>query len=362
VLRILLEIFAEVPRMPIVVREMTVFRSRAPESATVLHFFWQGGLGDRVMFQGIVRALFGDGSCPRRQVAVIPWFGCAYDARSYRPTLDEVWGAGLTRLRDTRDVADVLVCLRNLAHQFYPASSKLTICWYANTGFDPCNTPGVEVLQPYPYLGRLVSEGAAYPSFHVHRESSSRARDLLVSAGVVLTRDKVVAIHCRQHSIERWRNLSVRCVEALLSHIRYHLGAKIVAIGGEDMPKGVRGAADLAVPVDPSLQLPAAILRLSGVFIGGNSGPGHLAAAVGTPVVSIQNGALKWRSGPFCPEERIVRVNATPSSRDGLLEFDPRQVTNLVGAVLDREVRRKVAPKRRLADSGNSAGCYGASC
>jgi ADP-heptose:LPS heptosyltransferase len=54
------------------------------------------------------------------------------------------------------------------------------------------------------------------------------------------------------------------------------------------------------------LQALAAFLRGCNLFIGGDSGPLHLASALGTPVLGLYGPSDPVRNGPFWPSDRVV--------------------------------------------------------
>ena len=63
----------------------------------------------------------------------------------------------------------------------------------------------------------------------------------------------------------------------------------------------VQGAADLVML--------AATLEQSRLLLTGDTGPMHLAAAVGTPVVAVFGPSMPWRYGPLVSAHRVVRVD-----------------------------------------------------
>jgi ADP-heptose:LPS heptosyltransferase len=54
-----------------------------------------------------------------------------------------------------------------------------------------------------------------------------------------------------------------------------------------------------------------ALARRARLFIGGDTGPLHLAAAVGTPIVGIYGPTDPVRNGPFAPDD-IALSNRSP--------------------------------------------------
>ena len=94
-------------------------------------------------------------------------------------------------------------------------------------------------------------------------------------------------------------------------------GASVVLIGSAaDKPvlDAVRAAWPSDVPLaefppDVDLVVLAAVLERLALFITGDTGPMHLAAAVGTPVLAIFGPSLPTRYAPLSPRSRIVRID-----------------------------------------------------
>ena len=62
-----------------------------------------------------------------------------------------------------------------------------------------------------------------------------------------------------------------------------------------------------------SLPVLAAIYRRAALLVTTDTGPMHLAAAVGTPVVALFGPTAPWRTGPFGEGHRVIRT-APPCS------------------------------------------------
>jgi ADP-heptose:LPS heptosyltransferase len=114
--------------------------------------------------------------------------------------------------------------------------------------------------------------------------------------------------------IKEWDPVRFAEVGAELARTR---GASIVIIGSQsDKPvvDAVRAAWPHDVPVtvppaDIDLVLLAAVLERLTLLITGDTGPMHLAAAVGTPVLAIFGPSLPSRYAPLSPRSRIVRID-----------------------------------------------------
>ncbi len=126
--------------------------------------------------------------------------------------------------------------------------------------------------------------------------------------------------------------------------------------GEESLVEAVRRAAGqvklVAFPTD-LLQL-IALLRRAELFIGGDTGPLHLAVAGGTPVVGLYGPTDPARNGPYSPLDVVV---CNPAERDGVTyrresEYSPSMlsisVEQVVAAVHERLRSVGFQPDRRI--------------
>ena len=99
---------------------------------------------------------------------------------------------------------------------------------------------------------------------------------------------------------------------ALLLRIHEELGCATVLTygpGEEELVEEIRAIlAPLPMTAFPTtlLQL-AALCRRSRLLIAGDTGPLHMAVALGTPTVAVIGPTSPWRTGPFNPEDQIVK-------------------------------------------------------
>jgi ADP-heptose:LPS heptosyltransferase len=114
--------------------------------------------------------------------------------------------------------------------------------------------------------------------------------------------------------IKEWDPIRFAQVGAEIARTR---NASVVLVGStSDKPvlEIVRAAWPVDVPlvelpVDIDLIVLAAVLERMSLFITGDTGPMHLAAAVGTPVLAIFGPSLPSRYAPLSPRSRIVRID-----------------------------------------------------
>ncbi len=69
------------------------------------------------------------------------------------------------------------------------------------------------------------------------------------------------------------------------------------------------GVPAVALPGSSDLVLLSALLAQCRLLLTGDTGPMHVAAAVGTPVVAVFGPSMPWRYGPLVRQHRIVRVD-----------------------------------------------------
>ena len=71
----------------------------------------------------------------------------------------------------------------------------------------------------------------------------------------------------------------------------------------------------------------AALVARCDLFLGNDSGPMHIAAAVGTPTVSIFGPGVPWKTAPYVPADRRREVTrhfpCAPCKQDFFRECDP---------------------------------------
>ena len=104
--------------------------------------------------------------------------------------------------------------------------------------------------------------------------------------------------------------------------------------GEETIARAVETASHgAAEPVTGSLTQLIALTRRARLFIGGDTGPMHLAAALGVPVVGIFGPTDPARNGPFGTRSIVLRTPPAPPATaicsepdDGLLAISSAQV------------------------------------
>ena len=95
----------------------------------------------------------------------------------------------------------------------------------------------------------------------------------------------------------------------------------------------VKGTSGAAIPLATSLEQLIAITRRVALFVAGDTGPLHLACALGRPVVGIYGPTDPSRNGPYGTKFRVLRSPLSrrdhtryPEPEAGLLTIEPDEV------------------------------------
>lgn len=103
-----------------------------------------------------------------------------------------------------------------------------------------------------------------------------------------------------------------------------------------------RALAPEGLPAFPTtlLQL-AALCRKSRLLVGSDTGPLHLAVALGTPTVALMGPTYPWRNGPFNPVDEVVSC-AIPAHLAYKRKGDPAALMNIAVEEVFQAVARRL--------------------
>jgi lipopolysaccharide heptosyltransferase II len=156
-------------------------------------------------------------------------------------------------------------------------------------------------------------------------EAKRRAAELL---GQLAPGEVIIGLQpAAGRQIKEWDPVRFAEVGATLSR---KPGVRVMLIGSSgDRPALERvkaswpsGVPLAQLPVETDLVVLAAVLEKLALFITGDTGPMHLASAVGTPVVAIFGPSLPTRYAPLSPRSRLVRIDI-PCSPCNLMRRPP---------------------------------------
>lgn len=181
--------------------------------------------------------------------------------------------------------------------------------------------PAVDMNQHAIDRSLLLLKGLGVPSAGIRytvpipAEQDSQATALL-QACEVLEGDRLAAIN----PMARWATkLWEPQFFAALAERLEHEGIRVVFTGGQSDKAAIDEIARFMTRplrrLDGRTRLTtlAALYRRAQVVVTTDSGPMHLAAAVGTPVVALFGPTAPWRTGPYGPNHVIIRADLTCS-------------------------------------------------
>jgi heptosyltransferase I len=107
-------------------------------------------------------------------------------------------------------------------------------------------------------------------------------------------------------------------------------------------------SAGAAIPTKCSITELIALMRRAKLFIGGDTGPMHMAAALGVPVVGIFGPTDPARNGPYGTRSVVLRNPSSPTTHtrhsnpdEGMLEITPEAVVSAARSLLLGETAEK---------------------
>jgi lipopolysaccharide heptosyltransferase II len=160
-------------------------------------------------------------------------------------------------------------------------------------------------------LGCRVGTGG--PSFHVGDEARARARAVL-EAACLGARGPLIALHVGASKPPRaWH--AARFAE-LARRLCRRLDARIAVLAGPgeetltlEVTGGLTAGSFLVCGPDGGIRQTAAIIERCALFVGSDSGPMHIAAALGVPTVGIFGPGLPRNTAPLGRSGAVVVVS-----------------------------------------------------
>lgn len=214
--------------------------------------------------------------------------------------------------------------------------------WYTRNAI----TRGAHVIeQNFSIVEAIVQTNLSAPAvqFPRDRETDNRIDRLLSEAGV---RDFAIVNPGAGWGAKRWPveryGLVAKSLarEGLRSIINY-------GPGEDELARATQAAGEGAgIPLKSSISELIALMRRAKLFIGGDTGPLHLAAALRVPVVAIFGPTNPARNGPYGTRSVVLR---SPASRTSHARHSQPDL-GLLDISVDDAVR---AARELLADSGS---------
>jgi ADP-heptose:LPS heptosyltransferase len=171
-------------------------------------------------------------------------------------------------------------------------------------------------LEPGSLPGPLEPKGRSLWRLDLPASARTAAQEALVNAGVPRgSTQHLVAVHVpggraiKQWPVERFADTAARLARETGARLIFTGTAADSARVAEAVAFLPTGTPAHSVAADLPLPVVGAILERSRLVVTGDTGPMHLAAAVGTPVVGVFGPSDPARYAPLSASARVVRVD-----------------------------------------------------
>ncbi len=203
--------------------------------------------------------------------------------------------------------------------------------------------------------GPRTTEGARLWRLAVPTSAQTAARAALAQAAGGRLPEALLALHVSSgRQIKQWPpSRFAEVASALAAETR----ATVVLTGSPedtalvDQAQQVlraRGVGTIRLEGSVDLVLLAGVLSASRLVLTGDTGPMHLAAAVGTPVLAVFGPSMPWRYAPLVEPHRIVRVDL-PCSPCNRIRLPPERCRGHVPDCLEHvTIEAAIAAGREL--------------
>lgn len=168
---------------------------------------------------------------------------------------------------------------------------------FTNERIPPCPEPGVTVAQYLEFADHLGLPERE-PEWRLpHDEWEAEAPRVFLNIGA--------SKPANQWPLEHWSDLAHGLARSMpAERIALGGGPQDRALADEILRRGPGGMLDTVGRL--SLRESAGLIAASSVFVGGDTGPMHMAAALGTPLVALFGAADPRRTGPFGSPESVI--------------------------------------------------------
>lgn len=288
--------------------------------------FKPGAIGDLLQLSPVVRAL--KERMPEARITVMVGDAASRDLFAHNPLVDETlvfdkkgehrsWGAfGKLWMQVRRRRFDLIV-------NYQRSSLK---GWLLATAALPCRVlvyrkAGRRIVHAVENHLEAVAALGIDPRTADHRlvlhpgaEDVRRAEELLPRDGPA-GRPMAALIVGATHPVNRW---PVEHFAALAGRLHAELHAAVILVGGArdreiaDAVARLAGAPLVDLVGRTSLLQSGAVLQRCGVAVSGDTGPMHMATAVGTRVVALFGAADPGRTGPVGTGHLVLQARQVP--------------------------------------------------
>jgi heptosyltransferase-2 len=278
-----------------------------------------GAVGDLLQLTPVLRAL--KRTYPAARLTLMVGNGSSASLFAHDPNVDETIVFDRRRTSITALWRHLLRSRFDLVLNFQRSNLR---AWFLASAAFPCRlliyhkAKKRQVHAVVNYLETLAPLGIPSTDtelkMYLGAEDRSFAKELFRSQG--LEKAMVVALNPgATHPVNRWP--TERFAE-LADRLHQDLGARSVIIGGpDDVPLADEIVSrsrtkPLSLAGKTLLLQLGALLELCSAVVSGDTGPMHMATAVGTPVIALFGAADPARTGPVGSGHRVIRAGNVP--------------------------------------------------
>ncbi|MGE3803746.1 MAG: glycosyltransferase family 9 protein, partial [Gemmataceae bacterium] len=161
-----------------------------------------------------------------------------------------------------------------------------------------------------------VAVEALAPRLYCYPSAAASAGQILRQHGVPQTGFVVLNPFSRWPSkewpMERWAEVA-RCLEAEFGQTVVITGAADEAIRARGLTQTCSGGAIVSLVGNLTLEQAMSVYRRARLMISGDSGPMHVAAALGTPLLALFGPTWPERSGPWGQRDAVLQARRPPT-------------------------------------------------
>ncbi len=273
--------------------------SQKPSSDESIAFPFIGfGLGDRIVFEVVIRNY--RQQHPEHYVIGVEQEGMMPSMRDYSNPPDEIWVVPvewhLDRLKS---------CLTQMLIEANISQIRI-FKLFMHSWFIECNAIRRQ-FRLFEVLNQLSKQGD-YSTLIVPKQDLYWAQFFLLQHRIP-ENSPIVAIHIRNYHNHpgQDKNMDFRKYSTLIDMLIEKHNAVCIVVGKDEDNAKIekKGVIDVSKS-SLGLWSTAALIKLSDLYIGTDTGPTHIAAAVGTPIIAVDYPDIHL--GPFAPSEKCLKL------------------------------------------------------
>ncbi|HIE18937.1 TPA: hypothetical protein EYP75_04345 [Candidatus Bathyarchaeota archaeon] len=287
--------------------------------------FFGFGCGDKIVSEIIIRKY--KEKHPSNCVIGLEYVGDCLSMKDYPSPPDEIWiFSGDWDWDKAKEKVPLLIEQEGIDKVI--VFNRRMLSWFTNSTVSRERYRIFEVLDAF-------KKRAEYPYLVIPIKVRHWAHYFFMKKGIPLG-SLVIAIHIRNlHNYASEKNIDFNKYLTLMDILIKEYNATFIVIGKFDKNPKIEMRNVIDVSKDNlTLWHTAALIKMANLYIGTDSGPTHIAAAVGTPIVAVDYSDIHL--GPYTDESKYVKLFRT-KYREGSVPIE--KICEAVRVMLRRTAR-----------------------